>query len=164
MKFKSVFSLIFISLFFVSEINCFKYSFSGTPTPGMSSVNIPIFEDRSSEQRLKEKLNESLVNKFLKDNSLRITSVDNADGIINGVITRVLDRPSSLERSERARQFELHIYLDIKFENKKTAKVIFQETFDGFSTYSTPSEREQAIDEAVEKLTTDILNKIISGW
>ena len=156
-------SKLLILVVILLSSSCMKYSFTGTPTPGISSIAIPIFEDRSSEQRLKEKLNESLVNKFLKDNSLKISTPENSDGIINGVITRVVDRPSSLERNERARQFELHIYLDVKFENRKTGKIIFQQTFDGFSTYADLSQREQSVDEAVEKLSTDVLNKIISG-
>jgi len=146
------------------SLSCFQYSFTGTSIPGINSIAIPIFEDRSNEQRLKEKLNESLVNKFLKDNSLKISTRENADGVIDGVITRVVDKPSSLEKSERARQFELHIYLDVKFENKETGKVIFEQTFDGFSTYADLSQRKEAVNEAVEKLSTDILNKIISGW
>ncbi|RKY86495.1 hypothetical protein DRQ09_06105 [candidate division KSB1 bacterium] len=158
------YSTIFFIFLFILVMSCFHYSFTGTPTPGINSIAIPIFEDRSSEYRLKEKLNESLVNKFLKDNSLKITSIDKADGIINGVITRVLDKPSSLEKTERARQFELHIYLDVTFKNKKTGKIIFQKSFDGFGIYSDLSERDKSIDEAVEKLATDVLNNVISGW
>ena len=65
---------------------CGFYSFSGGGYPGISSIAIPLFEDRSAEFQIREKLTEALIDKFLRDNTLRLVEpalavVDCADVI-----------------------------------------------------------------------------------
>ncbi|RKY83165.1 hypothetical protein DRP98_07780, partial [candidate division KSB1 bacterium] len=62
---------------------CAYYSFSGNTLPSyIKTVAIPLFEDQTSEFGIKEKLTDALISEFTRDNTLKISSQDEADSII----------------------------------------------------------------------------------
>jgi len=144
--------------------SCTHYSFSGSMNPSIQTIAVPIFDDYTSEFQIREKITDRVIESFLKDNNLRIVEQDEADSILRGTIRRVEDIPIALKEDESAREFELQIYVSVVYENAKDKKVIFEETIRGRGTYNEPSERDLGIDEAIDKLAVDILNKVISGW
>jgi len=132
--------------------------------PGINSIAIPVFDDVSSEFQIREKLTNSVVEKFIIDNNLKVVSQEEADSVLRGTIERVEDSPVSLRPDETAKAFELYIYLKLQYEDRKSKKIIFQRNLRGRGTYSDPSQRDAGIEEAVDKISTDVLNLIISGW
>ena len=145
-------------------IYCSHYSFSGSMNPGIKSIAIPVFDDFSSEFQIREKTTNSVVDKFLTDNNLKVVSLDEADSVLRGTIEKVEDMPVSLREDETAKAFELNIYLKLEYEDRNSKSIIFTKNLRGRGTYSDPSQRDAGIDEAVEKISTDILNLVISGW
>lgn len=153
-----------IVLFSIEIISCSNYSFTGTGIPGVNSIAIPIFDDKSAEFQIQETLTNSIVENFLKDNTLKVRDLEEADSILRGTITRVEDRPIALGENERAQEFEFYIYVTVSYESKGRTKPIFTENFRGRGTYENPEDREEGINEAINKLSTDILNQVITGW
>ena len=121
--------------------------------PGINSIAIPVFDDVSSEFQIREKITSSVIEKFIIDNNLKVVSLEEADSILKG-----------LRADETAKAFELYVYLKLEYQDRKSKKIIFQKNLRGRGTYSDPSQRDDGIDEAVDKISTDILNLIISGW
>lgn len=144
--------------------SCGMYSFSGGGYPGINSVSIPMFEDRSAEFQIREKLTEAVIDKFLRDNTLKLVDEDHADSVVRGTILRVDDRPIALSENEQAQEFEVYVTLQIEYEDLQKHRMIFSETFQGRGTFSDLAQRTQAVDEAIEKISTDILNRVVSGW
>ena len=145
-------------------VRCSYYSFSGARIPGVTSIAIPIFDDKSAEFQIQEKLTNAVIDRFLRDNTLKVRDSDNADSILRGTITRAEDRPISLRENERAQEFEFYIYVSVSYEAKGRTKPLFEENLRGRGTYASPEERETGIDAAIEKLSTDILNMVVTGW
>jgi len=154
---------IFVLILFIF-VRCSNYSFSGSMNPGIKSIAIPIFDDFSSEFQIREKTTNSVIDKFLIDNNLKVVTLEEADSVLRGVIEKVEDAPVSLRENETAKAFELFIFLKLEYEDKKSKKIIFKKNLRGRGTYSDPSQREAGIDEAVDKISTDILNLVVSGW
>ncbi|MFC1564485.1 LPS assembly lipoprotein LptE [candidate division KSB1 bacterium] len=140
------------------------YSFTGKALPGIESVAIPLFEDRTAEFQIKEKLQAQLQTTFLEENIFKITSVTNADAVLNGVIVSVQDRTVSISDQLRAASTEVRITVSVTLEEKKTGKVIFKQQVSGVGNYTVVSQRESALEEAIEQLTTDIANRVLSDW
>ena len=132
--------------------------------PGINSIAIPVFDDVSSEFQIREKITSSVIEKFIIDNNLKVVSLEEADSILKGTIEKVEDNPVSLSADETAKAFELYVYLKLEYQDRKSKKIIFQKNLRGRGTYSDPSQRDDGINEAVDKISTDILNLIISGW
>ncbi|MCP4724517.1 MAG: LptE family protein [bacterium] len=158
---KILFVSTIISLAFVS---CWYYSFTGKALPGIESVAIPLFEDRTAEFQIKEKLQAQLQTTFLEENIFKITSPNDADAVLNGVIVSVLDKPVSITDQVRASRTEVRITVRITLEEKKSGLVIFEQQVSGIGHYTEVNEREDALDEAIEQLTTDIANRVLSDW
>lgn len=160
-KRKVVLCTIMVCLLFNS---CWYYSFTGKALPGIESVAIPLFEDRTAEFRIKEKLQAQLQNTFLEENIFKIASPNNADAILNGVIVSVQDRPVEITEQIRASRTEVRITVKVTLEEKKSGKVIFEQQVSGIGHYQDVNERDEALDEAIEQLTTDIANRVLSDW
>ena len=154
-------SMIFCSAVLIS---CSNYSFTGSGIPGINSIAIPIFDDKSAEFQIQETLTNSIVERFLKDNTLKVRDLDEADSVLRGTITRIEDRPIALGENERAQEFEFYIYVTVSYEGKGRTKPFFTENLRGRGTYENPEDREEGINEAINKLSTDILNQVITGW
>jgi len=160
---KGIFFLCVISAL-TGTFSCWYYSFSGKSLPGVESISIPLFDDRSQEFQLKDKLQLRIINTFQEENLLRIEGPNSADVILKGVILSVKDEPAAVSREEKIERTEVHIDVEIKLEERKSGKVLLQERVTGIGFYKTTLERDKAIEEAIAFLTRDIANKVLSGW
>ena len=155
-----LFTIVFTTVFFY----CSHYSFSGSGNPGINSIAIPVFDDVSSEFQVREKITNAVIERFIIDNTLKVVSEEGSDSILRGTVVKVEDKPVSLKPDETARAFEIYIYIKAEYIDKKSKKVFFQKNIQGRGMYSNPSERDNGIDEAVEKISQDLLNLVVSGW
>ena len=143
---------------------CFNYSFTGGGLPGINSISIPMADDKTNEFQLRENVTNALIDKFMRDGNLKLENINNSDSILRCSIQSISDRSASINRDELASQFELNIRVSIILEERSTGQELIKTTITGRSTYSDLSERSSAIEEAIDKLTSDILEEIISAW
>ena len=52
----------------------------------------------------------------------------------------------------------------VEYEDLQMHRMIFKESIQGRGTFTDLAQRDNAIDEAIEKVATDILNRVVSGW
>lgn len=157
--------LVIICVIPASFLYCWYYSFTGQGIPGVKTIAIPLFADRTKEIQVREKLQNLMIRYFQDENILKVVGINQADAILKGVIESIDDVPTALTKQEEAQQWELRVNVQIKFEQKNTGKVLVSESLTGIGFYSDPvSERDAAIEEALIKLIRDISNKIVSGW
>jgi len=145
---------------------CAYYSFSGNTLPSyIKTVAIPLFEDQTSEFGIKERLTDALISEFTRDNTLKISSQDEADSIIRGKILSVVDRAETYDAQEHAQSYRVYISVEVKFEDLRKHKVLWKQRMNQWGSYSLADEsRQQGIEQAIKKLAEDILNKSVSGW
>lgn len=155
-----------ISIFLILPLisGCFKYSFTGGGLPGINSISIPMADDKTNEFQLRENVTNALIDKFMQDGNLKLEDVNNSDSILRCSIQSINDRAAGIDRNESASQFELNIRVSIILEERATGKEIIKATISGKGIYSDLSERNSALEEAIDKLTSDILEEIISAW
>ena len=155
---------IFIIVTFILFTGCSHYSFTGAGNPGINSIAVPVFDDVSSEFQIREKITDAVVEKFIIDNTLKVLSEENSDSVLRGTVVSIEDKPVSLRADETARAFEIFIYIKAEYIDRKSKKVFFRKNIQGRGTYTDLSDRQNGIDEAVEKITEDLLNLVVSGW
>jgi len=142
---------------------CGVYSFSGSSIPShIKTVAIPLFEDKTSEFGIDQQLTDRLIDAITQDNTLKISGLREGDSILRGTILRVEDRAGQYDREEQASDFRVTITINVVFEDVKKRKALWEETWSQWGSYE--SDRNEGIKEAVDKLTTEILNRTVSGW
>jgi len=163
-NFRSKKLILIFAFFFILNIYCFNYSFTGGGIPGINSVYIPIADNKTNEFQLREKLTNTLIDKFMQDGNMKLENMNSADSILRCTVENISDRAASINRDEQVNQFQLRISVSIVLQNRKTGKEIIKKNISGISDYMDLSERNEAIEEAMDKLTTDIVEAIISAW
>lgn len=145
---------------------CGIYSFSGsTLPPHLKTIGIPLLEDQTTEFGIDQALTDVLIDAFIDDNSLKIDEPRSADAILTGTITRVEDRTGQYSASEVASDFRVSITVKVKLEDMRKRQVMFEASISQYGTYDgSEVTREEGIDEALEKIATDILNRALSDW
>jgi outer membrane lipopolysaccharide assembly protein LptE/RlpB len=148
-----------------------SYGFRGkNPPKGINSIYLPLFENTSnfSEADIKENFTQSLKNKIVSDNTFILEDKEKADGSLVCNIATVTDEPLVISGNENVTKRKITIIVSADFTNLKTGKQIWQKNFNNYGEYNsssgTFSERELGINEAVDKITEDIINDLTSNW
>lgn len=148
------------------------YSFTGASVPPhISTIAIPMFDDRSGfgDPRLREILTDEVTRRFESDGNLRIAERNAADSILEGVITQVSDDISVVEgRADRASVRRVTISIQIVWQDVIERKILFETSVNNWGEYDVgaggPAQRQEGIDEAIRKLSEDILLATIARW
>ncbi len=159
--------LVLVSMTFLS---C-NYGFRGkNPPEGINKLYVPLFENTSgfAEADIRENFTETLKNKIVSDNTFLLDDKETADGSLICNISNVTDEPLVITGNETVTKRKLTITVYADFQNLKTGKRIWEKNFVNFGEYNSPaggfSERAAGVNEAINKITEDILNDLTSNW
>lgn len=166
---KLIFLLISI---FLLNIGCLKYSFTGASIPpGVNSIYIPFFEDRSNSSQgdLTDRLNVSLVDRFVNQSSLQLANnEENADAILEGTITSYSNRPFSIGGDQVASENRVQITVQASFKYKSAAEPEWNKSFSGvfnFDPQDDPIAGEQnAATQALTQIANSMFTDAVSNW
>jgi len=161
---KTVLFIFIISVF----TGCYSFTGASVPTH-LKTIAIPLFDDQSGsgEPDLREKLTNKLIDKFRQDNSLTIADKTNSDSILEGTIVAMPDQPQVVAKGETVSKRRITITVKIAYQDMKLKKKIIDKQFSRWGDYdlsSDPTIRQKAIDDAIDKLSEDILLETVSGW
>jgi hypothetical protein len=161
----AVIAIIAILLLFSS---CLKYSFKGALPAYLEKIAIPLFEDRSRWVGLQEELTLGVVDAFVRDNTLQVVENEqDADLILYATILPVQTRRTSITPDEVVEEEQMVVSVQIECTNTHINKALWSGTVSDFGAVSgsaTQEERDRAVDEAVDKVVVEILNRTIAAW
>ena len=163
----SLFGLVCLLLIFSG---CGIYSFQGGKLPpGLESVSIELFENRASlvVPTLAQDLTEGLKDKFQSQSNLTLIDYD-GNLQFSGAITVYTVSPVAIQGDETAAQNRLSVTARVISDCTDYPELAWQQTFTQFSDFESSQnlsdvEAELLID-IIDKLTTDIFNKVVSNW
>ena len=149
-----------------------SYSFTGSSVPvHLNTISIPLSLDRSGsgEPDLSENLTNELITKFLNDNSLQIADRVNADAILERTITSLPDIPEVISGGEEVTLRKITLNVKATYRDLVKRKTIFDRNFSNFGNYSVDEAdiqqaRKDAINQAIDLITEDILLAVVSNW
>ncbi len=150
------------------------YSFRGGSAPaGLSTIYIPQTEDQSGFGRatVRENMTQTLVRKFRDDNTLRVIdgSGSDPDSRLEVTITAIRNnerRNVSGAELETVRGVLIQARVTF-FDNIKRRPVFSDRSFQGDAQYSIstgPEGENRAFNDALDKLTTEILLATVADW
>ena len=148
------------------------YTFTGASLPPhVNTIAVPLFDDRSGAgvAQFKAELTEQLIEKLESQSSLDIESEPTrADALVEASITSFTDEPSQLgSETERAVTNRITIIVRATCIDRVQNKPFFTRVvFTGFADYDVGDfeGKDDAIDSSIDRITDDLLNRIISNW
>lgn len=166
---RALFTLLVFSFLLAG---CIQYSFTGTSIPtGVNTIYIPFFPDQSQSGLgdLSDRLNRSLVNRFVNQSRLSLNSDQNdADAFVEGAIQNYVNRPFSIGGDQQANTNEIQITVNASFQYATEDQPLWTKSFTGSATYNVlenPVDGElEAADEALQQISTNMFNDAVSNW
>jgi len=146
------------------------YSFKGgSVPPHLKTIAIPLVDDQSGfgQPGLREEFTTELTNMFINDNSLEIADRSVADAILEGTITSVTDAPSVVQQGEQVSKRRITVAVKFALQDMKQRKKMWDKTFSNWGDYDSGgglSQRKTGLDDAIRKISEDILLETVSGW
>ncbi len=158
--------LLVLTVFVFSA--CVKYSFKGSLPSSLKTISIPSFEDRSTWIGLQELLSEGVVNAFIDDNTLKLIDDESAaDLLLLGTVVGVRSQKTSISQDQLVEEEQLVVSVKVECLNQQTDEPLWTGNISEFGVVSgdgTLEERDAAIDQAVEKIIEEILNRTVAAW
>ena len=176
-----------VSIFLI--VGCSYYSMAGSIPANIKNVNIPLIENDTAEFEISENLTSKITQEIAIQNILKITDNSNSDSTILGVITSATDGPFTFDSNEQVDEYRFSISLKILWVDNENEKNLIEKTFTGFGNYSINNDpssdgidndndgildendddefgdsRELAINIAINKIASDVVNSILSTW
>ena len=108
-----------------------------------------------------------LIARLRDDNSFQIADRLHADALVEGIITSMTTAPIVVTGGETLQKQRLTVTAKVTYQDIKLKKKIFEKQFANYGDYDISSGtggRTSALASALEKVTEDILNDVVSGW
>ncbi len=163
---------LLLVLMVMSATGCIRYSFSGVAIPdNVNTIYIPFFQDQSGSglADLSDRLNESLINRFVNQTRLRITNdAEQADIVMEGVITGYRNVPFSIGGNEQASLNRVTVTVRASFKYRTEPRAVWNKGFTGngdFDPSSNPIDGETAAaGVAMDQIAQTMFNDSVGRW
>ncbi len=180
-------SSVIISLLLLS--GCGFYSFTGSLPSHIKTISIPVFVNETAEFGVAEAITDGVTDVFIEENILKVVDEENAHSIVRGTIKKVNDQPYTYSEIEEVQEYRLNLTVAVEWYDAVEEKTRLSKSYSGWGAYSltedvssdgidndsdglldaedpdeTGDPRDLAVKVAVGKITTDLINDIVSMW
>ncbi len=145
------------------------YSLQATAPHHIRTLYVETFRNETFEPGLESELTNEIINRFLFDGTLQVTSRGKADAVLTGTVTTYLREPLAFTSAEEVEEYRLTLFVDMKLSDTRTQKVLWEERrFVGDTTYFTTGRlaksEEKARTEALVELARRIVDRTVEEW
>ena len=140
----------FIFLFPLIFSSCTYYSFKGSLPANIDNISISPIINESTEYVVTDILDEQIYNILLKENVLKLVSIDNAKSKLNITIKSVTDKYYTYSlgdvQYEIVDEWKISVKAKVEWYDLLENKVIFSKEMTSFGIYSTNSGNDISVD------------------
>ncbi|NUQ81519.1 MAG: hypothetical protein HUU10_07915 [Bacteroidetes bacterium] len=148
---------------------CGVYSFTGASIPPhLKRIDIPVFQDKSNSGilSLKETITDEVTNRIITQSSLELASGTGADCRLSASIVSYSNQPYVITQGVASATNRISIRIQVTYQDLVKRETIWEQSFDSWEDYSVGnrSAEEEALKNAITKLSDDIFSKVVSNW
>ena len=163
---------VLLVLVTINIVGC-SYSFTGASVPPhLKTLFIGIVKDASTSGNsfVSEYATETIVNEFIKDNTLIIAnSRQDSDAVLECTITNFSNVPQAVsENPEIRNQRKITITMNVVYRDQVKKNTIFEKSFSGDHTFVPQGDMNEeiktAITESINKISENVLLAVVSNW
>ena len=153
-----------IAVVLLCGIGCEQPSVSLIPDR-IHTVAVETFSNKTIRFGLEEELTRNIIDEFIRDGRLSITSTNQADSLLTGEITRYSLEPVSYDENYIVEAYRISVEVDMKYTDLATDKVLIQETCTPYAVtyYVTPKAggAVETEDDAQERLASELAQELV---
>jgi hypothetical protein len=149
---------------------CAGYRLGSTLPPGLRSVHVPVFVNRTAEPQLENDATQAAMAEFQKDGTLRVAPAAEADAVLEVELTAFGLEPLRYDRdrAKTAVEYRARISARLVFKENRTGEVLMSKTVEGESTFVPTGDlstaKRTAIPAAAADLAHDIVEAVVEYW
>ena len=144
---------------------CGVYTFNPAGKSEIQAIAIERFDNRTAEYDLADRMTDLVIDAFISDGTMKVVSIDNADAVLVGVLTRYDRKPYKYDENDQVESYSVTMDFDVVLINPRDDSEIWREKMIQEGVYSVESETEQEGQEkAVDRLVESIVNRTTKSW
>ncbi len=146
------------------------YRFGTSLPPGIRTVHIKPFANRSEEPDLENTATRATISEFIRDGTLQVVDASSADVVLHGAVTEyslaalLYDEDTSATPEE----YRLILTAQIKLVDKSTEETMLETTINGDADFfigaDLTSAKSEALPEAADDLARNIVDAVVEYW
>ena len=144
---------------------CGVYTFNPRGKSSITTIAVEPFENQTPQYGLADQMTETVIDAFIAEGSMKVVTVDVAEAVLAGTLTRYERLVQEFDESDQVAQYKVQIEFDVALRNPADQSEIWtiQLTLDGI--YDADVETEEDGQRLVgEQLVEAVLNKTTKSW
>ena len=133
---------------------------------------IPVFENATTEYTLEQDVTNAVIERFVKDNHLRVVDERSANAVIRGRLTGYKNAVFGFSAANRAQEYRVTLTCSVVFKDLVKNREIWNETdlvkTANYFVVDVPGQPARTeLDgrkEAITKIADEILTRSVEGW
>jgi len=154
----------------------YRFAPAGGIVPqGAKTIAVPVFLNGTYEPFVDTEVTRAVVDEFLTDGRLKVVSLEGADLILRGKVTKFELSALSYTADSRVQQYRIALSVEVSLEEAKSRKLLWQEKGLGsafVSSYTvtigeitaTKTAKETAIRNASRDIAASIRSRVLEGF
>ncbi len=138
----------------------------------LKTVAIPVFENSTPEARLEQEITDAVIDRFVKDNHLRIVDEKSANAVIRGKVTQYKNSAFGFTaNTTNANEFRVTISVQVTFKDLVKNRELWSDELVKSAQYYVQDVPGQAArteldgrKDAITKIADEILSRSVEGW
>lgn len=146
------------------------YSFASAMPEGVSTVQVPVFENYTFDVGLEAELTEAVIKELQRSSGVRVVQGAGADSTLRAAITASDLRRLTLERGTgMVQEVALTITIDFDWKDNRSGRILTsRRNFAASDTFVPARPTGETIDTgrhaAVQRLARDVVAELRTGW
>jgi outer membrane lipopolysaccharide assembly protein LptE/RlpB len=140
--------------------------------PGIHSVAIPIFANRTDQTGIETDVTQALTAKFISTKQLAVTTRNSADALLSGTVISFSASPVAVATSTQvSTEYRATVVVEISLQALRDGKVLFREVVSEWRNYAVMSDlnltelsKQEAIRRISVLLAERVHERVIGGF
>ena len=132
--------------------------------PGIHSVAIPLFANRTDQTGIETQITRALVEKFISTKRLSVSPRDSADSLLTGTVKVFSTSPVAVTSSTQlTTEYRATVIVEYNFQGQKDGKVLIREEISEWRNYPVVSDlnaTEQNKREAIRRISLLLAERV----
>ena len=137
----------------------------------MKTVAIPVFENGTTEYTLEQDITNTVIQRFVRDNHLRIVDEKSANSVVHGRVTQYKNAVFGFSTASQAQEYRVTISVHVTFKDLVKNREVWSDEIIRTANYyvqNVPGDSARTeLDgrkEAIDKIADEVLSRSVEGW
>lgn len=137
----------------------------------LKTVAIPVFENGTPEAQLEREITDAVIDRFVKDNHLRIVDEKSANAVVRGRVTQYKNAVFGFSSTAQANEYRVTVGVAVTFKDLVKNRELWNDEIVKTANYYVQDVPGQGAKteldgrkEAVTKIADEVLSRSVEGW